>query len=92
MYSDQQTGVTEAKPVVKIQSASSSPGISIAPRSVVQVPIPDDGSTDSGAVAATVSMMPTDEEVNEGEDEESGHFRGARCHNRTRTCGCIASD
>jgi len=69
----QETDVIEVKPEVKIQSSSPSPGISIAPRSVVQVPIPDDGSTDSGEVAVVVSMIPTDEEVNEGEDEESGH-------------------
>ena len=73
MYSGQQTCVIEAKPAVKMQSASVSPGIAMAPRSVLQVPMPDDGSTGSGGVAVTVSMMPTDEEVNEGEDEESGH-------------------
>ncbi len=43
MYSDQQTVVIEPKPAVKIQSASASPGIVIAPGSVVQVPMPDDG-------------------------------------------------
>ena len=69
MYSGQQTGVIEAKPAVKIQSASASPGIAISPRSVVQVPMSDDGSTGSEGVAAVVSMLPTDEEVNEGEDE-----------------------
>jgi hypothetical protein len=39
-YSDQQTGVIEVKPTVKIQSASGSPGIPTTPRSVVEVPIP----------------------------------------------------
>ena len=73
MYSGQQTVVIETKPAVKIQSASASPGIAIAPRSVVQVPMPDDGSTGSGGVAAVVSMWSGDEKVNEGEDEESGH-------------------
>ncbi len=73
MYSDQQTGVIEAKPAVKIQSASSSPGIATVPHSVVQVPIPDCGSTGSGQVAEAVSMLFDDEEVNEGGDEESGH-------------------
>ena len=63
----------EAKPAVKIQSASASPGIAIAPPSVVQVPMPDDGSTGSGAVdTEAVSMVSGDEEVNEGEDNESG--------------------
>jgi hypothetical protein len=73
VYSDQQTGVIETKPAVKIQSASASPGIATVPRSVVQVPIPDCGSTGSGRVAETVSMLSGDEEVNEGGDEESGH-------------------
>ena len=72
VYSDQRTGVIDAKPAVKIQSASSSPGIAIAPRSVVQVPMSDDGSTDSGGVVATLSMLSGVLEVNEGEDEESG--------------------
>jgi len=65
--------VIEANPAMKIQSASASPGIAIAPRSVVQVPIPDDGSTGSGAVnTEDVSMVSDDEEVNEGEENESG--------------------
>ena len=72
MYSGQQTCVIETKPAVKMQSASASPGIAMTPRSVLQVPMPDDGSTDSGGVAVTVSMLPTDEEVNEGEENESG--------------------
>ncbi len=46
MYSDQQTGVIEVKPAVKIQSTSTSPGFPTAPRSVVQDPMPDDGSDD----------------------------------------------
>ena len=50
VYSVQETGVIEAKPEVKIQSASTAPGIATAPRSVVQVPRPDDGSTVSGGV------------------------------------------
>jgi hypothetical protein len=36
VYSGQRTGVIDAKPAVKIQSASDSPGIAIAPRAVVQ--------------------------------------------------------
>jgi hypothetical protein len=36
VYSGQRTGVIDAKPAVKIQSASASPGIAIAPRAVVQ--------------------------------------------------------
>ena len=35
-------------PAVKIQSASASPGIAIAPCAVVEVPMPDDGSTGGG--------------------------------------------
>jgi hypothetical protein len=45
VYSDQRTDVNDVKPAVKIQS----PRITIASRAVVQVPIPDDGSTGSGA-------------------------------------------
>ena len=73
MYSGQRTGVIDAKPVVKIQSASASPGITIAPRAVVQVPMPDDGSTGSGAAVNTevVSMVSGDGEVNQGEENES---------------------
>ena len=43
--SGQRTGVIDANPAVKIQSASASPGIAIAPRAVVEVPMPeaDDG-------------------------------------------------
>jgi hypothetical protein len=65
--------VIDVKPAVKIQSASASPGIAMAPRAVVQVPIPDDGSTDSGAAVDTesVSMVSGDEEVNQGEENES---------------------
>ncbi len=73
VYSDQQTRVIEAKPVVKIQLPSPSPGITTGPRSVVQVLIPDDGSTGSGGVTVTVSILSGDEEVNEGGDEEPGH-------------------
>jgi hypothetical protein len=47
VYSVQRTVVIHAKPAVKIQSASASPGIVIAPRAVVEVPMSDDGSTDS---------------------------------------------
>ncbi len=47
MYSDQQTDVIETKPAVKIQSSSTTPGITTVPRSVVQVPVSDDESTDS---------------------------------------------
>ena len=65
----------DVKPAVKIQSASASPGIAIAPRAVVEVPMPDDGSTGSGPVVdITDALMGSgDEEVNEGGDEESGH-------------------
>ena len=55
MYSDQRTGVIDTKPAVKIQSTSASPGIVMAPRAVVQVPMPDDGSTVSGATVDTVT-------------------------------------
>ena len=73
MYSGQRTGVIDAKPAVKIQSASASPGIAIAPRAVVEVPMPDDGSTGSGAEVETeaASMVSGDEEVNQGEENES---------------------
>ena len=73
VYSGQRTVVIDAKPVVKIQSASASPGITIAPRAVVQVPMPDDGSTGSGAAVDTeaASMVSGDEEVNRGEENES---------------------
>jgi hypothetical protein len=70
VYSVQQTGVIEVKPAVKIQSVSTTPKFSTTPRSVVQDP------TDSGGVTVDVSMLPGDEEVNEGEDEESGHATG----------------
>ncbi len=44
-----------------------------APRAVVEVPIPDDGSTGSGAEVdtETTSMVSGDEEVNQGEENES---------------------
>jgi hypothetical protein len=65
--------VIDDKPAVKIQSASASPGIVIVPRAVVEVPMPDDGSTGSGAVVdtETASMVSGDEEVNRGEENES---------------------
>jgi hypothetical protein len=64
VYSAQRTGVIDAKPAVRIQSASASPGIAIAPRAVVEVPIPDDGSTGSGAAVdtETASMVFGDED------------------------------
>lgn len=73
MYSDQRTGVIDAKPAVKIQSASASPGSAIAPRAVVEVPMPDDGSTGSGAAVdiADALMGSGDEEVNQAEENES---------------------
>jgi hypothetical protein len=54
--------VIDANPAVKMQSASASPGIAIAPRAVVEVPMPepDDGSTGSGAavdIADTLSKI-----------------------------------
>ena len=66
MYiSGQRTGVIDSKPTVKptvkIQSASASPGIDIAPREVVQEFMPDDGSMVSG-----------DEEVNKENETRGG--------------------
>jgi hypothetical protein len=73
--SGQRTGVIDANPAVKMQSASASPGIVIAPRTVVEVPMPepDDGSTGSGAVVdiADALMGSGDEEVNQVEENES---------------------
>ena len=73
--SGQRTGVIDANPAVKMQSASASPGIAIAPRAVVEVPMPesDDGSTGSGAVVdiADALMGSGDEEVNQVEENES---------------------
>ena len=73
--SGQRTGVIDANPAVKMQSASASPGIAIAPRAVVEVPMPesDDGSTGSGpAVHITDALMGSgDEEVNQVEENES---------------------
>ncbi len=43
----------DSKPAVKIQSASTSPGIAIVPRTVVEVPMSDDGSTGSGVAVYT---------------------------------------
>jgi len=58
----------------KIQSVSAAPGIATAPRSVVQVPMPDDEATDSGGVAAGVPMLCGDGQLDEGEeDDESGN-------------------
>ena len=55
-----------------MQSASASPGIAIAPRSVVQVLMPDDGSTGSGAgEGEDVSMVSAGEDVNLGKENES---------------------
>ncbi len=75
MYSGQRTGVIDAKPAVKIQSASASPGIAIAPRAVVEVLMPeiDDGSTGSGATGdiADALMGSGGEEVNQVEENES---------------------
>jgi hypothetical protein len=67
VYSGQETDVIESKPVVKIQSASTTPGITTSPRSVVQVPM----TTDSGGVAPVVPMLPGDGQLDEGEDDES---------------------
>jgi hypothetical protein len=74
VYSGQRTGAIDSKPAVKIQSASPSPGISIVPRVVVEVPIPDDGSTDSGAAVDIVDVLMDsgDEEVNQTEENEVG--------------------
>jgi hypothetical protein len=72
VYSGQRTGVIDTKPAVKIQSTSASPGIAIAPRSVVQVRMPDDGSTGSGAgEGEAVSMVSAGEDVNLGGENES---------------------
>ena len=73
--SGQRTGVIDANPAVKMQSASASPGIAIAPRAVVEVPMPepDDGSTGSGAAVhmADALMGTGDEEVTQVEENES---------------------
>jgi len=73
--SGQRTGVIDANPAVKMQSASASPGIAIAPRAVVEVPMPesDDGSTGSGAAVhiADALMVTGDEEVTQVEENES---------------------
>jgi hypothetical protein len=73
--SDQRTDVIDANPAVKIQSASASPGIVIAPRAVVEVPMPEpeDGSTGSGAAVdiEDALMGSGDEEVNQVEENES---------------------
>ncbi len=75
MDSDQRTDVIDANPAVKIQSASASPGIVIAPRAVVEVPMPEpeDGSTGSGAAVdiEDALMGSGDEEVNQVEENES---------------------
>ena len=75
MDSGQRTGVIDANPAVKMQSASASPGIAIAPRAVVEVPMPepDDGSTGSGAAVhiADALMGTGDEEVTQVEENES---------------------
>ena len=64
MDSGQRTGVIDANPAVKMQSASASPGIAIAPRAVVQVRMPADGSTGSGREdTEAVSMVTSGEEV-----------------------------
>ena len=56
---------------VNMQSGSASPAIAIAPRSVVQVRMPDDGSTVSGAgEGEAVSMVSAGEDVNLGEENE----------------------
>ena len=77
MYSGQQTDVIEVKPAVKIQSASPTPGIVTAPRSVLQVPMTDNVPTVSGGVSPDVSIVSAgshgsaDEEDKE-EDEVQG--------------------
>ena len=75
MDSGQRTGVIDANPAVKMQSPSASPGIAIAPRAVVEVPMtePDDGSTASGAAVhiADALMGTGDEEVTQVEENES---------------------
>ncbi len=71
MYSDQRTDVIDAKPAVKIQSVSASPGIVIAPRAVVEVPMSDDGSTGSGAAVDTEAASMVSGDVNRGEENES---------------------
>ena len=72
VYSDQRTTVIDTKPVVKIQSASASPGIAIAPRTVVEVPMSDDGSTGSAAQVhnEAAPMESADEEVSGAEENE----------------------
>ncbi len=77
MDSGQRTGVIHDNPAVKMQSASASPGIAIAPRAVVEVPMPepDDGSTGSGAAVhiADALMGSGDEEVNQVEENDGVH-------------------
>ena len=68
----------ETKPVVKSQSASATPGIATALRSVFQVPMTDNVPTVSGEVSASASVFParvhvSSDEDDKEEDEESGH-------------------
>ncbi len=69
----------ETTPVVKIQSASTVPGIDTTPRSVVQVPMSDGEPTGlGGEVSVSVAILPaasvvTGEEEESDEHEESGH-------------------
>ena len=56
---------------VNMQSGSASPAIAIAPRSVVQVRMPEDGSTGSGAgEGEAVPTVSAGEEGNLGEENE----------------------
>jgi hypothetical protein len=58
--------VIEDTPTVKIQSTSTTPGITTPPRSVVQVPMSDAEPTDLGEVSVykSLSNWTVDEEEN----------------------------
>ena len=58
----------EDTPTVKIQSTSTTPGITTPPRSVVQVPMADDEPTDLGEVSVYKSLS------NWTGDEEREHY------------------
>jgi hypothetical protein len=75
VYSGQHIVVIETKPVVKVQSSCAVPGIATGPRSVLQVPMTDNVSTDSGAVSMSVSLHVSESGDEEDQDEstESTH-------------------
>jgi hypothetical protein len=82
VYWGPQTAAIEAKPAVKIQSASAAPGIATAPRSVLQVPMDGNVPTGSGGACASVSMNREEESRVQGvyEGELPGHcIVGIQC-------------